>query len=230
MLLALLWLEDGYLYDTELRPFADKFGFDGSQSEWVWNPEIESSRATRYFWLNIVNGVAMHSNQSKPIVACWHAHVTRTEVEESQLLPLLSVLLSGFGKGSHICVINCNHNYNVMYVVCQCAVSLPQEYQSLCNEYRCSPMQACALAFFLTNPHPRTRYCCEAVRLWISNLDIVLKKLTWPDWLRIYWLSTVTMVFRTYKSGEIYKPTKEHLDDPGWSSAPHHTLNIDSCK
>lgn len=26
---------DGYLYDTELRPFADKFGFDGSQSEWV---------------------------------------------------------------------------------------------------------------------------------------------------------------------------------------------------
>ena len=35
MLLALLWFEDGYLYDTELRPFADKFGFDGSQSEWV---------------------------------------------------------------------------------------------------------------------------------------------------------------------------------------------------
>lgn len=120
-----------------------------------------------------------------------------------------------------------NHKYDVMYVVCQCAVSLPQEYQSLCNEYRCSPMQACALAFFLTNPHPRTRYCCEAVRLWITNLDIVSKKLAWPDWLRIFWLSTVTMVFRTYKSGEIYKPTKEHLDDAGWSSAPHHTLNID---
>ena len=64
---------------------------------------LESSRAARYalFWVNIVNDAAMHSNQSKPIVACRHAHVTRTEVEESQLLPLLSVLLTGFGKRSH---------------------------------------------------------------------------------------------------------------------------------
>ena len=27
--------KDGFLYDTELRPFADKFGFEGSASEWV---------------------------------------------------------------------------------------------------------------------------------------------------------------------------------------------------
>lgn len=26
---------DGFLYDTELRPFADKFGFEGSASEWA---------------------------------------------------------------------------------------------------------------------------------------------------------------------------------------------------
>ena len=34
----MIWVcvEDGFLYDTELRPFADRFGFEGSQSEWVW--------------------------------------------------------------------------------------------------------------------------------------------------------------------------------------------------
>ena len=31
--------EDGFLYDTELRPFADKFGFEGSQNEWVGSQE-----------------------------------------------------------------------------------------------------------------------------------------------------------------------------------------------
>ena len=66
------------------------------------NPRNRVLQGYQIFWVNIVNGVAMHSNQSKPIVACWHAHVTRTEVEESQLLPLMSVLLTGFGKGSHM--------------------------------------------------------------------------------------------------------------------------------
>ena len=44
----------------------------------------------------------------------------------------------------HVYIWLFSHNYNVLYVGCECAVSL-QEYQSLCNEYRCSPMQACAL-------------------------------------------------------------------------------------
>ena len=58
-------------------------GFESQKSSPAGLPDI--------FGVNIVNGVAMHSNQSKPIVACWHAHVTRSEVEESQSLPLLSV-------------------------------------------------------------------------------------------------------------------------------------------
>eukprot|EP00913_Durusdinium_trenchii_P019947 g18748.t1 len=71
---------DGFLYDTELRPFADKFGFEGSASEWAEEH-------------------------------LWPAHI------------FVSVLL--------------------LTTVNSCDL-----YQTLCNEYRCSPMQGMDMVAF----------------------------------------------------------------------------------
>ena len=66
--------EDGFLYDTELRPFADRFGFEGSQSEWAWGREIQilqsSSHSAFCVRVNRTCGVTEAEESHSALIDC----------------------------------------------------------------------------------------------------------------------------------------------------------------
>lgn len=76
--------EDGFLYDTELRVFADKFGFEGSQSEWVWNQEPKMFFQASFVWqilLHAWTAKAEESSSASYAVVCCMCTVLRQSLK-----------------------------------------------------------------------------------------------------------------------------------------------------